>query len=97
MNINEDNLLLVFSRGNGYKEVYKYYIMLQKGLSIKSNIFELSIKELSLLYEYWCFIKINSLLQKKYRLVSSDFLKINKKILQFALKRRRTFSYIFKY
>ena len=35
--------------------------MLQKGLSINSNIFSLSMKELSLLYEYWCFIKINSL------------------------------------
>jgi hypothetical protein len=52
--------------------------MLQKGLSISSNIFSLSMKELSLLYEYWCFIKINSLLKKKYKLVSSDFLKINK-------------------
>ncbi|RII32964.1 DUF2357 domain-containing protein [Clostridium chromiireducens] len=75
---NEANLSLVFSMGNGYKEVYKYYLMLQKGLSISSNIFSLSMKELSLLYEYWCFIKINSLLKKKYKLVSSDFLKINK-------------------
>lgn len=75
---NEASLSLVFSMGNGYKEVYKYYLMLQKGLSINSNIFKLSIKELSLLYEYWCFIKINSLLQKKYKLVSFDFLKIKK-------------------
>ncbi|PSM59428.1 hypothetical protein C4L39_01425 [Clostridium diolis] len=75
---NEANLSLVFSMGNGYKEVYKYYLMLQKGLSINSNIFSLSMKELSLLYEYWCFIKINSLLKKKYKLVSSDILKINK-------------------
>ncbi len=75
---NEANLSLVFSMGNGYKEVYKYYLMIQKGLSISSNIFSLSMKELSLLYEYWCFIKINSLLKKKYQLVSSDFLKINK-------------------
>lgn len=75
---NEANLSLVFSMGNGYKEVYKYYLMLQKGLSISSNIFSLSMKELSLLYEYWCFIKINSLLKKKYQLVSPDFLKINK-------------------
>ncbi|UYZ37996.1 restriction endonuclease-like protein [Clostridium beijerinckii] len=81
---NEANLSLVFSMGNGYKEVYKYYLMLQKGLSINSNIFSLSMKELSLLYEYWCFIKINSLLKKKYKLVSSDILKI-KMGLQFHL------------
>ena len=53
---------------------YKYYLMLQKGLSINSNIFSLSMKELSLLYEYWCFIKINALLRKRYKIISSDFI-----------------------
>lgn len=51
---------LVFNMASGYREIYKYYLMLQKGLSINSNIFSLYMKELSLLYEYWCFIKINS-------------------------------------
>lgn len=56
---------------SGYREIYKYYLMLQKGLSINSNIFSLSMKELSLLYEYWCFIKINSLLRKRYKIETS--------------------------
>jgi hypothetical protein len=73
--------------GNGYKEVYKYYLMLQKGLSVNSNVFSLSMKELSLLYEYWCFIKINSLLKKKYQLVSSDLLKINKDGITVSIKK----------
>ncbi|WP_425514043.1 nuclease domain-containing protein [Clostridium frigoris] len=30
------------------------------------------MKELSLLYEYWCFIKINLLLRKRYKLISTD-------------------------
>lgn len=84
---NEANLSLVFSMGNGYKEVYKYYLMLQKGLSVNSNVFSLSMKELSLLYEYWCFIKINSLLKRKYQLVSSDLLKINKDGITVSLKK----------
>jgi Uncharacterized conserved protein len=84
---NEANLSLVFSMGNGYKEVYKYYLMLQKGLSVNSNIFSLSMKELSLLYEYWCFIKINSLLKRKYQLISSDLLKINKDGITVSLKK----------
>lgn len=75
---NDASMSLVFSMGSGYKEVYKYYLMLQKGLSIKSSIFSLSIKELSLLYEYWCFIKINSILKKKYNLIGGDLLKINR-------------------
>ncbi|WP_294353774.1 DUF2357 domain-containing protein [uncultured Clostridium sp.] len=68
---------LVFTMAPGYREVYKYYLMLQKGLSINSDIFNISIKDLSLLYEYWCFIKINGLLQKKYKLDSADFFKVN--------------------
>lgn len=71
------NTSLVFSMAPGYREVYKYYLMLQKGLTINSNVFNISIKDLSVLYEYWCFIKINGILQKKYRLVSSDIMKIN--------------------
>ncbi|MEG2743940.1 MAG: DUF2357 domain-containing protein, partial [Clostridium sp.] len=75
---NEASMSLVFTMGSGYREIYKYYLMLQKGLNINSNVMTLSIKELSELYEYWCFIKINSLLQKKYKLISADFLKIHK-------------------
>ena len=78
---------LVFSMASGYKEIYKYYLMLQKGLNINSNIFAISMKDLPLLYEYWCFIKINSLLRKKYKLISSDFIKVNNEGIVVALRK----------
>lgn len=90
---NEANLSLVFSMGSGYKDLYKYYLMLQKGLSINSNIFKLSMKELSVLYEYWCFIKINSLLKKKYKLISTDVLKLNKDGVYVTLKKGKEASF----
>lgn len=86
---NDASMSLVFSMGSGYREVYKYYLMLQKGLTIKSSIFSLSVKELSLLYEYWCFIKINSLLKKKYKLIGGDLLKINRDGITVSLKKGR--------
>lgn len=90
-NINENNqnnsISLVFSMGSGYREVYKYYLMLQKGLNINSNILFISMKDLPLLYEYWCFIKINSILRKKYKLISSDFIKINNEGIVLSLKK----------
>ena len=79
--------------GSGYKDLYKYYLMLQKGLSINSNIFTLSMKELSVLYEYWCFIKINSLLKKKYILISTDVLKLNKDGVYVTLKKGKEASF----
>ena len=63
--------------------------MLQKGLTIKSDIFNISMKDLSLLYEYWCFIKINALLKKKYKLVSSDIFKIKDKGINVYLEKGR--------
>ncbi|GFZ30114.1 hypothetical protein CSC2_06400 [Clostridium zeae] len=93
-NVNSDyrntSISMVFSMANGYKDIYKYYLMLQKGLSINSNIFSLSMKELSLLYEYWCFIKINSLLRKKYKLISSDFITVNREGIFVSLKKGTT-------
>ena len=35
------------------------------------------MKDLSLLYKYWYFIKINVLLRKRYNLISYDLMKIN--------------------
>lgn len=51
--------------------------MLLRGLSITGDIFRASIKDMSLLYEYWCFIKLNSLLRNnpKYILKSQDIVK----------------------
>ena len=55
------------------KSTFKY------GTTIPTRYYKLFLeKELSLLYEYWCFIKINSLLRKRYKLISSDFITINR-------------------
>jgi predicted component of viral defense system (DUF524 family) len=89
------SISLVFNMASGYREIYKYYLMLQKGLSINSNIFSLSMNELSLLYEYWCFIKINALLRKRYKLISSDFITINRDGIFVSLKKGVTSTLVY--
>lgn len=66
---------LVFSMGMGYRELYKYYLMLLRGLSISGDVFHISVKDVALLYEYWCFIKLNSLLKTRYELISQDIVR----------------------
>ena len=66
---------LVFSMAPGYRELYKYYLMLQRGLDITGDVFDISVKDLAVLYEYWCFIKLNSILKDKYDLISQDIIK----------------------
>lgn len=69
-------LSLVMTMALGYRELYKYHIMLLHGLSITGDIFKMSLKDLSVLYEYWCFIKINSIIKQKNQLVSQDLVKL---------------------
>lgn len=72
-----NSLSLVLNMAAGYKDLYKYYLMLIKGLSLDGEIFRVSIKDLALLYEYWCFIKLNSLLKSKYKLIKQDLIKVD--------------------
>ena len=67
---------LVFSMAPGYRELYRCYLMLQHGLSITGGIFHVSVKDLAVLYEYWCFIKLNSLMKDRYKLLSQDIIKV---------------------
>ena len=67
---------LVFSMAPGYRDLYKYYLMLLRGLSITGDVFNISVKDLALLYEYWCFIKLNSMMKDKYQLISQDIIKV---------------------
>lgn len=80
VNIHEvsSGMSLVFTMAPGYRELYKYYLMLLHGLTVTGDVFNISVKDIALLYEYWCFIKLNSLMRnsKKYSLISQDIVKV---------------------
>lgn len=67
---------LVFSMAPGYRELYRCYLLLQHGLSVTGSVFNVSVKDMALLYEYWCFIKLNSLMKQRYELLSQDIIKV---------------------
>lgn len=66
----------VFVMASGYRTLFKFYLMLKRGLSITGGHFNMSLKDVAQLYEYWCFIKLNHLLRTKYHLESQDFIKV---------------------
>ena len=82
-NVDEYNsassMSLVFEMAPGYRETYKYYLILQRGLSIHGDVFKLSLKDTAQLYEYWCFIKLASLLKNNFGLISPDIIKVHNK------------------
>lgn len=78
---------LVMQMAPGYRDVYRCYLMLLKGLHISSDMFSISVKGLAELYEYWCFLKLNALLRKKYRLERNDLIAIDRKGITVNLKK----------
>lgn len=72
------SMSLVFEMAPGYRELYKYYLMLQRGLEVNGDVFRLSLKDTAQLYEYWCFIKLVCIMKKNYQLASSDVIKVDK-------------------
>ncbi|KIL40255.1 hypothetical protein SD70_14985 [Gordoniibacillus kamchatkensis] len=87
---------LVLQMAPGYREVYRYYLMLMKGLSIQSDLFRLSMKDLAQLYEYWCFLKIHELLSRKYELVRQDVVKVNRGGLFVTLDRSKNARMVYR-
>ena len=73
------SMSLVFGMAPGYRELYKYYLMLQNDISVGGDIFRMSVRETAQLYEYWCFIKLYSILKERYELKSPDIIKVDRK------------------
>lgn len=71
------SMSLVFEMAPGYRELYKYYLMMQRGLSVHGDVFRMSLKDTAQLYEYWCFIKLVTLMKKNYSLASADVIKVD--------------------
>ena len=73
------SMSLVFGMAPGYRELYKYYLMLQNGISVGGDVFHMSVRETAQLYEYWCFIKLYDILRSHYTLKSPDIIKVDRK------------------
>ncbi|MNB96808.1 hypothetical protein D3C81_514690 [compost metagenome] len=89
------SVTLVLQMAPGYREVYRCYLMLLKGLSIQSDLFRLSMKDLAQLYEYWCFLKLNQLFGRKYKLVKQDIIKVNRNGIFVTLDRSRSAQMVY--
>lgn len=84
------SMSLVFVMAPGYRELYKHYILLQRSLSINGDFFNLSMKDTAQLYEYWCFVKLFSLLKKEYKLKTPDIIKVDTSGITVTLKQGKT-------
>ena len=54
---------LVMKRARGYSDIYKNWLLLQCGYELEDGIRKLELKDISELYEIWCFIKVKNIVQ----------------------------------
>ena len=86
-----NTMSLVFQMAPGYRELYRYYQLIQRGISFSGEVYSFSVKETSTLYEYWCFIKLVNIMKKKYTLLddSENIIKANRKGVTVNLSKNR--------
>lgn len=55
---------LVMKRARGYSDIYKEWLLLQCGYELEESLNHLEVKDISELYEIWCFIKVKNMVHK---------------------------------
>ncbi len=69
---------LVLQLAPGYRDAYQIYLTFLKVLTLHNSIHKMSVKDVATLYEYWTYLKLGQILNRKYTLVSQDIIKVNR-------------------
>ncbi|WP_394173234.1 DUF2357 domain-containing protein [Guptibacillus hwajinpoensis] len=88
---------LVMQMAPGYRDSYKIFLILSRGLALEGKFYQMSVKDVALLYEYWTFLKLGQILSKKYIPVKQDIIKVNREGLFVNLVKDKSASREFKH
>lgn len=61
---------MVLQKRTGYSQVYRYWIMLQKGIELFDGSTQIGVRPIWELYELWCFLKMRQMVA---RILGLDF------------------------
>lgn len=86
---------LVIQMAPGYRDAYQIFLMLSRGLTLRGQIFKMSVKDVARLYEYWTYLKLGQILSEKYATVQQDIIKVRQDGLYVTLDESATAKRIF--
>ncbi|WP_243299270.1 restriction endonuclease-like protein [Bacillus litorisediminis] len=95
--LNQTFSSLVLQLAAGYRDAYKIFLTVSKGLTLQTNIFKMSVKDVATLYEYWTYLKLGQILSKKYELISQDIIKVSRDGLYVNLESNRQATRIYRH
>lgn len=88
---------LVLQMAPGYRDAFQIYLTVSKGLMLQGKLYQMSVKDVATLYEYWTFLKLGQILSSKYTLLSQDIVSVNRGGLFVNLEANRTAKRIFEH
>jgi len=88
--LNRSVMSLVLQMAPGYRNVLQVYTTISKSIILQGEIYKMSVKDIATLYEYWTFLKLGRLLEKKCKQVSQNIISINSDGLFVSLDTSRT-------
>lgn len=88
---------LVLQMAPGYRDAFQIYLTVSKGLALGGNIYRMSVKDVAVLYEYWTFIKMGQILDKKYEMISQDIVQVSRDGLYVNLLANRRAKRVFRH
>ncbi|MBO9128570.1 restriction endonuclease-like protein [Bacillus sp. 165] len=81
---------LVIQMAAGYRDAYQIFLMLSRGLTLRGQVFKMSVKDVARLYEYWTYLKLGQILSEKYETTSQDIIKVRQDGLYVTLDESST-------
>ncbi|WP_411738899.1 DUF2357 domain-containing protein [Peribacillus sp. S4] len=88
---------LVLQMAPGYRDAFQIYLTVSKGLMLQGKLYQMSVKDVATLYEYWTFLKLGQILSSKYTLLSQDIVSVNRDGLFVNLEANRTAKRVFEH
>ncbi|MGG1482780.1 restriction endonuclease-like protein [Peribacillus castrilensis] len=88
---------LVLQMAPGYRDAFQIYLTVSKGLMLQGKLYQMSVKDVATLYEYWTFLKLGQILSNKYTLLSQDIVSVNRDGLFVNLEANRTAKRVFEH
>ena len=69
---------LVLQMAPGYRDAFQIYLTVSKGLMLQGRMYQMSVKDVATLYEYWTYLKLGQILSRKYTMISQDIVQVNR-------------------
>ncbi len=88
---------LVLQMAPGYRDAFQIYLIVTRGLALQGKLYQMSVKDVATLYEYWTFLKLGQLLGKKYKLISQDIIRVNRTGLFVNLEKNRSATRVYEH